>query len=74
MTPLNWIEKLIRFVFDRKWMCKIGSHTWSASYEDYIEEFGFRNFPWDDMIASSAKCKHCGKRYSDTKRGKLCKN
>ena len=47
----------------RKILCFIGWHSYKASFEDYIEQFG--HIPVDDRIADNATCEFCGKHYKD---------
>lgn len=47
----------------RRLFCLIGWHTWKASFEDYIEQFG--HIPIDGRIADSSVCEFCGKAYKD---------
>ena len=48
----------------RKILCFIGWHSYRASLEDYIEQFGY--IPLDGrIIADNAVCKFCGKPYKD---------
>ena len=45
----------------RKILCFIGWHSYKASLEDYIEQFG--HIPVDGRIADNATCEFCGKAY-----------
>ena len=44
----------------RKILCFIGYHSWIASYQDYIDEFGYVPL---NFICSNAKCEYCGEKY-----------
>ena len=44
-----------------KILCWMGLHRWSASLEDYIEEFG--SIPMDGGVAKNSKCERCGELY-----------
>ena len=38
-------------------LCLFGWHKWTASMNDYIEEFGY--VPLDNRIASNSTCERC---------------
>ena len=44
-----------------KLQCLTGYHNWSASMQDYIDEWGY--VPFDNRIASKSKCSRCGEPY-----------
>ena len=46
----------------RKILCFIGWHSWTASYQDYIDEFGCVPL---NFVCSKAVCNFCGKTYKD---------
>lgn len=54
MSELKWYHKLIDFVFEGKFWCKLGLHAWSWELEDdgiiYL----------DSKIPDRAKCSTCG--------------
>ena len=49
----------------RKILCFIGWHKWTASYLEYIEEFG--KIPLDGRICKKSKCEFCQKKYKGLK-------
>ena len=49
----------------RKILCFIGWHRWTASYLEYIEEFG--QIPLDGRICKKSKCEFCQKKYKGLK-------
>ncbi len=48
-----------------KLLCYFGWHRWTASLEDYVEEFG--HVPSDFAVTYSSECCRCGKKYKDYK-------
>lgn len=49
----------------KKLLCFFGFHKWTASIDDYIEEFGF--IPLDGRIASNSVCNRCNQKYNQNK-------
>ena len=47
----------------RKFLCKIGYHSWTAPLSDYIGEFGY--IPTDGRVAKTSVCEFCGAKYSN---------
>ena len=45
----------------KKILCLFGWHEWTASMQDYIDEFGY--VPLDNRMASNSKCSRCGKHF-----------
>lgn len=49
----------------KKIQCLFGYHTFTASIQDYIDEFGY--VPLDGRICANAKCSECGVKYKNGK-------
>jgi hypothetical protein len=49
-------------------LCFFGWHQWTASIQDYIEEFGY--LPLGNVIASNATCERCKCKFKQQKDGK----
>lgn len=45
----------------KKILCFFGWHSWVASLQDYVNEFG--SVPVNGRICSNAKCSVCNKKY-----------
>jgi hypothetical protein len=54
----------------KKLLCFFGFHKWTASIDDYIEEFGF--IPLDGRIASNSVCNRCNQKYNQNKSFTYC--
>ncbi len=45
----------------KKILCLFGWHKWTASVNDYINEFGY--IPLDGRITSNSTCERCKVRF-----------
>ena len=45
----------------KRLLCFLGWHQWTASIQDYIDEFGY--VPFDNRKPQNCKCSVCGIKY-----------